>query len=394
MSSSTSSSSPIGAARDATPVEAWSTGRFWLRALLWPAALLAIAELGSRVASPVFLENPDPRQVEVVAPGYRGLRPNAALDINVGGKRLTAQINADGFRDAPWQPGSDCVIIGVGNSYVANWSIEQRDMWSAQLQQRLAAAEPGRRCAVRSAGVHGWSLAEIAAALAHRLLAQKPAVVVLAFNHQTMWTPVPIDDAAIDRAVAQWNAQPPAAPQAQPQPEPTAMARVIGLYNDIERHSALLGTLKVYAPMLPLTLGLTQLAVPPVYRKAEFAARREPTLQALEALRRRVAASGAELLVMVVPSLPELDPDVYDLMLAAYGGSDRDLDLRAPSQVLHAWAQQRGVPVVDLAERFRGHRPAPMSYVDYHWNEEGNALAAAALEAPVRAILAAPRRAP
>ena len=387
MSSSTSSSSPLGAALDATPVAPWATRRYVRRALLWPTAAVLLAELLCRVVSPVYLENPDPREVEVAAPGYRRLRPNLTTHTNVGGVPTTVKVNADGFRDAPFPATRACLVVGVGNSFVANWALPQEAFWSTQLESKLGNGPDVQRCAVRSAGFQGWTLAEMDSALAHVILPQRPEVVVLFFSNLTMWTDAAFDPAVNDAAIAKWQASSGHPPRPPPRSEATWMGRVIGFYNTIERHSALLGTLKVRAPMLPMTLGLSELAVAPVYRDEVFSAREGPTLASLDLLRGRIERAGAKLLVVAVPARPEADEDVYALMLAAYGGSDRGVNLTRPVAAVQKWAQARHVPFLDLAPVLRGRQPPAMGYVDHHWNDVGNALAAKELEPLVRQLL-------
>ncbi len=389
MSSSTSSSSPIGAALDATAVAPWVSRKFVLRALLWPAVAVLLAEGVCRIVSPIYLENPDPSEVEVEAPGYRALRPNWTVHVNVGGKPVAASINADGFRDDPFPAERSCLVVGVGNSFVANWAIDRADFWSTHLQERLAHGVPNQRCAVRSVGFQGWTLGEIDAALADRVLPQKPDVVVLVFNNLTMWSTTALRLETADKAIQKWRETPHDKPQPVVQPAPSAMGRVIGLYNLLEGHSALLGTLKARIPMLPMTLGLTQLAVPAIYRDAEFATRRAPTLTSLDALHARITRQGAQFVLVLAPSLPETDSDVYDLMLAVFGGSERAIDAHRPAAALAVWAHARSVPFVDLTPVLAGHVPSAMSYVDHHWNEVGNALAAELLEPIVRGQLQA-----
>lgn len=366
------------------PLQPWATWKLVRRAALWPLVLAALAELICRVLTPIYLENPDPKQIEVMSAGYRSLRPGYQAQVNVGGKPTRISINQDGFRDLPLAGLQGCLMVGVGNSYVANWAIRQEDFWSTHLQARLAEGPNPKRCAVRSVGFQGWSLRELDAVLADRVLPHKPKVVVLAFNNLTMWPDVPIEPKATDAALAQWHAKPHPQLEAAIQPEPTGMSRVVGLYNELERHSALLGALKVYAPLLPMTIGLSQLAVAPIYRDEEFARRKQPTLASLDTLRRRIEAAGATLVVLFVPSLPEVDADVFDLMLGSFGGSQRHIDVGRPATTIGQWARDRGVAFVDLTVVFRGHIPKAMGYVDHHWNEVGNDLAAQVLEPVVR----------
>lgn len=391
MSSSTSSSSVAGAvldnALDTSPVAAWAHHGYWRRALFWPIGAYLAAELICRIVSPIYLVNPDPAAIEVVAPGYRALRPNYAAQVNVGGKPIAVRIHNEGFRDEPFPAAAPCLIVGVGNSYVANWAIDRADFWSTKLELMLRQNPQAKRCAVRSAGFQGWGLGEIDAALAHRILPKNPAIVVLFFNNLTMWTPKTHDAHASDADLARWLKAPPAEPQAVPQAPPSPMARAIGLYNQIESHSALLGSLKVYVPMLPMTLGLSQLGVPVIYRDEVFAERQAPTLATLDSLRQRVAAGGAQLVVVVLPSIAETDEGVYDLMLATVGGSDRGVDALRPAATVRAWAERRGVPVLDLGPALRAHWPAAMSKVDHHWNEVGNELAAEKLVPVVNKLL-------
>jgi len=347
--------------------------------LALPVACVLLLEGVCRIVSPIFLRNPDPELIEVNGPGYRRLRRGLPVTSNVAGTEVSFTINSHGFRDREVPAERECLVLGVGNSFVANWGLHPDEFWTAALEARLAEGAVWPRCAVRAAGFQGWSMPEVYAATLDTWDAFRPDVVVLLFNSATMWTDKPIDVAALEEARRQWYAEPHPTEVGPTPTEPSLMGRLIGLYNRLEMHMALLGTVKRLWPMLTITAGFSQLASPACYETARLEALERPTIESIRQLDALVRARGARLVVAHVPDLPEVDDDIYTLVLAHRGSSSRGLDRFAPGRALARGCREAGIPFVDLLEPLRSVQEPTFNLIDQHWNAQGNRVGADAV---------------
>ncbi len=133
----------------------------------------------------------------------------------------------------------------------------------------------------------------------------------------------------------------------------------------------------------------------PVVRRVPDAETRAAIDDALAIVAEIVArAAPAPVVVAVLPSELQVNPALRAQALASLGLDEGDLDLDRPARATRAALEGRAVAVIDLLPALAAaEREAPTYALrDSHWNERGNAVAAAtiaaALEEPVRRIAA------
>lgn len=106
----------------------------------------------------------------------------------------------------------------------------------------------------------------------------------------------------------------------------------------------------------------------------------EHTRRMLDRLAAEVREDGARLAVIVVAGREQVEPGVWDEILASYPAMrHRAWDLDGPTRRLLRWCENRSVPCLDLTPAFREKRRQgiPLHFRhDGHWNAEGHALAA------------------
>ncbi len=104
----------------------------------------------------------------------------------------------------------------------------------------------------------------------------------------------------------------------------------------------------------------------------------EMTRALLSDLALRVRASGARLVVVLIPTRFQVDDALWRAHAAAQGLDPAVYDLRLPNRTLQDWALSSGVTLVDLLEGFRARNTANTFYYagDAHWNAAGHRLAA------------------
>lgn len=138
-------------------------------------AALAIAEVWLRLTVPgssggsIYLYTLD-------TPRYKVMKPNAA--VTAWGQPL--RTNELGFRDAavpPKQPGELRIIV-LGDSFTVSAGVDERDMWTRLLQQRLGKALPQAR--VVNLAVGGYNIVQYRMVLEEVGLALAPDLLLVA----------------------------------------------------------------------------------------------------------------------------------------------------------------------------------------------------------------------
>lgn len=116
------------------------------------------------------------------------------------------------------------------------------------------------------------------------------------------------------------------------------------------------------------------------HRLDECLARVEPHLLAL---RDGTAAAGADLVVMLIPSETQVEPELEALVARHLGLAPGSCDMERPNRALAERCDAAGIVTLDLLPAFREAARAGKLYRarDTHWNVEGNALAARELAA-------------
>ena len=117
-----------------------------------------------------------------------------------------------------------------------------------------------------------------------------------------------------------------------------------------------------------------------------FATARDLTLSCIRQLDRMVAADGAELAVVVLPSLYQVDRQEWLLMLERLSVAEADLgglDMGHPNRLLAHFCRRENIPLLDMTDRF-ARAPDPSTFYltavgDGHFSARGHEFAAAAI---------------
>jgi hypothetical protein len=103
----------------------------------------------------------------------------------------------------------------------------------------------------------------------------------------------------------------------------------------------------------------------------------------LDMFEREVRGAGRRLTVVVVPSIVQVYPELWEQFRAAHAGPRAgSLDVEMPDKVIGSWCRERQVPVIDLLPEFAaaGKTNAYLYYpYNRHWTPAGHALVAAAV---------------
>ena len=112
----------------------------------------------------------------------------------------------------------------------------------------------------------------------------------------------------------------------------------------------------------------------------------ELTHEAVRQLHLMVLEDGAELAVVLLPSQHQVDEDRWQRTLAELGVTETalgKLDKRYPNRLMREFCLSRGIPVLDLHERFAAASDPTKLYTaaidDRHFSAAGQALTAAAI---------------
>lgn len=101
-------------------------------------------------------------------------------------------------------------------------------------------------------------------------------------------------------------------------------------------------------------------------------------MEALDALLDLVLVDVPNVLVVLAPSQLQVEPSVRAHHLERVGADAEDIDVDRPNRALRAWAEARGVPLLDLTEPLRARVAAGDGVYrpnDTHWNLAGNEVA-------------------
>lgn len=120
-----------------------------------------------------------------------------------------------------------------------------------------------------------------------------------------------------------------------------------------------------------------------------FESRWNMTRITLEETQRLLQSRHVPWALVLIPAEEQVDGELRKVYLESIQVPQDRLDFEKPQQVLRDWAQSQGVPVIDLSEAFRAEVPRARLFIanDFHWNEAGHAVAAAAILPPLRTLL-------
>ena len=323
-------------------------------------ASLLFSELAVRLARPQAvmtvsrgLYQPDPPRRYRIAPGFRGSISNQVeFDTEVATNRL-------GLRGPEVGPKQGLRILALGDSFTFGVGAGQEETWPARLSEILGAE-------VLNAGAPGFGVPDAVAWYEAHGRQLDPDVVVLA-----VFLANDLQDASPDQPkVAVVDGQ------------LVVPGETGGLRRWLYYHSHLFRLLKssVLEGGLRTALGLRE---PWAVRelRSEFAMY-SPNLP--EELRRgaelteQAAArlEGKKVLVVLVPSLPQVDPARWNAVLAQLGLDPAQHDPLRPNRLFREIFERHGIPVLDLTDTFRKAGPSLYYPIDQHLTPEGYELMA------------------
>jgi lysophospholipase L1-like esterase len=137
--------------------------------------VLGLAELYLRLTIPAS-SGESVYLYTLATPRYKVMKPGASAI--AWGREL--RTNALGFRDAPVapkQPGEIRIVV-LGDSFTVSAGVEEREMWTRQLQRYLAKEYPGAR--VVNLAVGGYNIVQYRMVLEEVGLALQPDLVLVA----------------------------------------------------------------------------------------------------------------------------------------------------------------------------------------------------------------------
>jgi lysophospholipase L1-like esterase len=347
------------------------------------AASLLVAELAVRIARPQAvmtvsrgLYEPDGPRRYRIAPGFRGRITNQAeFDTEVA-------VNREGLRgpEIGPKPAGESRILALGDSFTFGVGARQTETWPARLEQRLASTR------VLNAGAPGFGVPdEVAWFEAYGARLDPDAVVVAVFLANDIQDASPDQPkvAVVDGALVV--------------PGETGGPRRWFYY-----HSHLFRLLKssLFEGRVRSLLGLGE---PWATRelRAEFSlyapvlpAELRKGAEATEAAVARLAAHRIPAVAVLIPSLPQVDPQRWQAVLSRLGlniGDPADpadpaniadpagYDPRRPNRLFREIFERHGIPVLDLTGTFAAAvRDGRRIYypIDQHLNPEGYDLMA------------------
>ena len=367
--------------------------RRWRRLVPVAAALLAlgVCEVGLRRSDVDF--------AFYVVDAHRGwaLRPGA-FGFVIGERVMWLNINSDGLRDREHdrvKPPGTVRIAVLGDSYMEAANVPMKQMFTSQLEARLAGCRPAAE--VINFGVTAYGITQ--EWLTYRLHATKyqPAIVVLAiYTANDMF-----DTLAFPGTPADTGLPYPVAPIEQRKPEPEIEATLLPWY----QHLRLAITDRVETMKL-LYGGWGALRAawhppPPryddpedvlrdraIYQPPASATMREAwraTEERVLALASEVAANGSEFWIVTLSNAEQVDPDLSARRVVATQLGVPDL--LYPDRRIRDLATQHGIPVITLVEPLADYTATTGAYLNGgynsafpagtgHWNDTAHRLAA------------------
>lgn len=330
---------------------------------------LVIVELGARLRDPgadaelLFsapelmpdgVYTPDPELFLVPTPGFTGRVQSLGYGVDLRFDALG--LRGDGARgDHRW--------LAVGDSFTLAAQVAEADTFEARLGSAIGAV-------VLNGGVDGYGTAQ--ATGRYRRVADQLDVdgVLLTFFLGN-------DLGDNDR----WKAHPPGA--AHPPPR----AAVDPWVDLLTRHSYLYAWYRVGKARADVQAGRSDSAQRFRNELRLFAREGQPEVErlaresgdALGELQAEAARRGDRLVVAVAPPAFAMTAEAAAQTLATFGLKDPTPD--APRAAIIRELKQRGIPTCDLAPALIASPRAPYFRYDGHWNADGHAVVANALEA-------------
>lgn len=154
-------------------------------------------------------------EVEVVTTGNLGgiVKPSAVPDIVYELKPSrrwvfqsgVTRTNSHGFRGEEWtarRPAGTLRVVGIGDSVMWGWGVDQDLIYTARLERSLLGALGGSRVEVLNCACPGYNTVQEVATLEHRCLQFEPNAVLVGFVRNDWTAPFFVRDPAGGRLVS------------------------------------------------------------------------------------------------------------------------------------------------------------------------------------------------
>ena len=355
----------------------------------------------------------------------------------VAGQRVTdeyvirEEINARGLRgpERPYEKAAGTRrVLALGDSFVEAYQVDEADLFTTLLEERLRAEAGLPPVEVINAGTTGYSTDQELLFFRHEGVRYQPDLTLLFFFLNDIWfnaateieiadEPEPARKPAFARGEdgALELLGVPVPPRAEiPPPRPATGLEAVKeglrensqLYNfatDRIKNSTALYSLAVRLGLArrpqfgALSSGDEALPVPDVYRVWQRALLPEVerawqiTEAVLVALRDEAAQAGSAFAVFYVPAIVEVDDALWADTRRKYGLEAGAWSPAAPRERLHEICGRHGIPLLDPTQRFRAEAEAgrlPYFLTDRHWNASGHRVVSEVLAAAVERWLA------
>ena len=296
-------------------------------------------------------------------------------------------INADGLRDREFpEQNKGPRLLAFGDSFIEGWGVDIDDSVSKLLESRLRKAW-GEGVEVRNFGVAGYGTDQELLFFQQSGAALKPDRVLVFFYANDLWNNV------ADRGIgAERGGKPFFRPGAggrltlrgvPVKKSPFWEGEDLGKLPWTRRWDRILGqrshtyvlVRQAFAPEVPqgqqqaYYLGLYGSDTDPRWERAWALSG-----MLLHRFARSVKSAGAQMLVVYIPAIVQIEAENWQLKREQHGLS-QDLDLEKPSKKLAAFSRQYGFEFLDLYPFFKAANKT-LYFRDSHWNEAGHRLAA------------------
>jgi hypothetical protein len=302
-----------------------------------------------------------------------------------------AMTNRFGFNagDYPLQkpPGTVRILV-VGDSY--NWAGGRDGNYTALLQRKFQQGEGGHKIDVINAGYPMMHPGEALAMLKKYGLQYNPDLVVLGFfmgndffdgdpdRKRIVVNGIYVD---ISRKREIRVLGYPIVPQSRLllflQQRYKVYAESRRAERDVRDHHGQRGVLSEETYLL-IEKGRLEFFSFSHLRGGTYQPRIDYILRCISEMNELLKSRGTELVVAIYPDVFQVDEKVLQTVLERFGLSREDYDLDPGRRLLRPFLDGKGIPYIDLTDRFRAEGKKQDLYLfrGTHWNSAGNRLAA------------------
>lgn len=332
---------------------------------------LLLAEGVVRLLSPQRLVN-EPRYLYEVSPtlGYKPSRNYEGVWTTVEFS-TPIRTNSLGFRDYELPPKGTGTfrILGLGDSFTFGAAAPLEQTYLKILERRLNEGSLGR-FQVLNTGVDGYGPQHYLQYLKEAGLSLEPDLVTIGFY---------VANDVTDRIKYTWYIQNGLLNSYKP--TLTFRYSVLHPINEFfKQHSHLFILIRTRFDYALWKIGLRPYYFPEVFAVADTPHTLQSwefTKNVLRDLVHLAASRGTRTVVVIIPTYYQVHEEYWREYVRVYNIRQDTVDLLKPQRILKQFAEELGVPVLDLLPRFREVGTGTTLYfkIDGHWNSDGQRLA-------------------